>query len=707
MIKSRISLAAPYISNCLPFHRYACLRSKIQSRSIATEPLIKLRDYQEHAVKNTLESIERGVKRPAVVLATGGGKTVVMSHLIPQIKSQNKGDKVLVLAHKQELVRQAAATIHRSNPDLRVCIDMAKAKPDLENQDVVVASVPTLVYRTRMERYDPTQYKAIILDECHHATAHSWMKILDYFGALEADAKVYTIGFTATLERADGMSLGKVFEEIVFERNLITMIRARELCDVRLSKIEVSIDWSKVRSSEGDFVQKDLSEAVNKEDINVMVTQGYMQLKKKHNYKSTLVFCVDIEHCKTLCGVLQRNGVKAQYVTGETVHHERRAILEDFRNGNIEVLCNVLVFTEGTDIPNIDSLVLARPTQSRSLLIQMIGRGLRLHKQKDVCDVIDMVDATKHGFESTPTLLGMESAMRAAGKSDQEINQTMETLLEDTILHNPQEEARLKKEEQVFRAQKQLSDMEIRFQTIEGFADIERVKGDLQDIAEDINRIIRESRLPWARFAYNQWGITIGSRKFLLQRIEDSTEFEFCEVTFTSMTTLIASGFKASRTQRNVIRRSKSVKELVLAADNMLFSKLMVLEHMKRPASEKQITFIVNKLKSKVESQYGKSTEELTEKLKTWRMMRAANLCFAISLSVNCLWVKWELASLFGYSNETKHRMKRRLNKVDRKLASDQYLPEGPEWPKKPTSDPSTITSEKASGSLNLESAQR
>lgn len=215
MIKSRISLAAPYISNCLPFHRYACLRSKIQSRSIATEPLIKLRDYQEHAVKNTLESIERGVKRPAVVLATGGGKTVVMSHLIPQIKSQNKGDKVLVLAHKQELVRQAAATIHRSNPDLRVCIDMAKAKPDLENQDVVVASVPTLVYRTRMERYDPTQYKAIILDECHHATAHSWMKILDYFGALEADAKVYTIGFTATLERADGMSLGNEFGESV------------------------------------------------------------------------------------------------------------------------------------------------------------------------------------------------------------------------------------------------------------------------------------------------------------------------------------------------------------------------------------------------------------------------------------------------------------------------------------------------------------
>lgn len=677
MIRSRRSFFGHF---SLRYHlnRLWWQRSNIStSESASTENPIKLRDYQIDAVKNTLDAIKRGVNRPAVVLATGGGKTVVMSDLIPRITSRNTGDKVLILAHKQELVRQAAITIQRINPDLEVCIDMAQSKPDLESIDVVVASVPTLVFKSRLERYKPGDFKAIILDECHHATANSWTKILNYFGALEKEPKIYTIGFTATLERADGMSLGKVFEEIVFERNLITMIRARELCDVRLSKIEVSIDWSKVRSSGGDFVQKDLSEAVNKDDINVMVTRGFMQLKKKYNYKSTLIFCVDIEHCKTLCGVLRKNGIKAQYVTGETVHHERRAILDDFRSGEIEVLCNVLVFTEGTDIPNIDSLVLARPTKSRNLLIQMIGRGLRLHQEKDVCDVIDMVDATKHGFNTIPTLLGMESAMRVAGKSELQIDESMERLLEDTILHNPREKARLKKVDLIVQLQRQLSNLELSFQTIEGFADIER-RGDVEEVQEDINRIIRESKLPWARFTYDQWGITVGKKNFMLERCPD--QFQFYEVSYATMSRLIASGFKAHRSHVNVIRQSKSIKELVLDAENMLYSRLVVLEHMKRPATSKQIAFIVKKLKNKVELLYGGTPEELAEKLKPWRMIRAANLCFAVKVSVNCLWVKWELARLFGYSENTKLRMKKRLNKVDKKLASDQYLPEGPQF---------------------------
>lgn len=646
------------------------------SESPSTENPMKLRDYQVDAVKNTLDAIKRGVNRPAVVLATGGGKTVVMSDLIPRITSRNTGDKVLVLAHKQELVRQAAITIQKINPDLEVCIDMAKSKPDLESIDVVVASVPTLVFRTRLERYNPGDFKAIILDECHHATANSWTKILNYFGALEDKPKIYTIGFTATLERADGMSLGKVFEEIVFERNLITMIRAKELCDVRLSKIDVTIDWSKVRSTGGDFVQKDLSEAVNKDDINVMVTRGFMQLKKKYNYKSTLIFCVDIEHCKTLCGVLQKNGIKAQYVTGETVHHERRAILDDFRGGKIEVLCNVLVFTEGTDIPNIDSLVLARPTKSRNLLIQMIGRGLRLHQEKDVCDVIDMVDATKHGFETIPTLLGMEADMRARGKSELQIDESLEKLLEDTILHNPREKARLKKVDLIVELQKQLSNLELNFQTIEGFADVEK-RGAVEEVDEDINRIIRESKLPWARFSYDKWGISVVNRNFMLERCPD--QFQFYEVSYASMSELVASGFKANRLHVNVIRQSKSIQEVVLDADNMLYSKLVALEHMKRPATDKQIAFIVKKLKAKVELVYGGGSQELADKLKPWLMIRASNLCFAAKVSVNCLWVKWELANLYGYSRYTQIRMKKRLTKVDKKLASDQYLPEGPQ----------------------------
>ncbi|KAM9931811.1 hypothetical protein OXX80_008541 [Metschnikowia pulcherrima] len=127
------------------------------------------------------------------------------------------------------------------------------------------------------------------------------------------------------------------------------------------------------------------------------VANAYIQLQQELGLKSTLVFCVDINHCKTLCGVLQAHGVNAQYVTGETAKHVRQDILEDFKQGKIAVLCNVLVFTGGTDIPNIDSLILARPTKSRPLLTQMVGRGLRLHKGKDICHVIDMVSTMKVG----------------------------------------------------------------------------------------------------------------------------------------------------------------------------------------------------------------------------------------------------------------------------------------------------------------------
>lgn len=640
---------------------------------------VKLRDYQLDAVKSTLEAIDRGVKRPAVVLATGGGKTVVMSHLIPRLKSFNKGDKVLVLAHKQELVRQAAHTIHSMNPDLRVTIDMLTSRPDLEGIDVIIGSVPTLVYKTRLDRYNPNEFKAIILDECHHATAHSWMKILNHFGALDEDPKICVIGFTATLDRSDGISLGKVFQEIVFERNLITMIRAKELCDVRLSKINVKLGLENVKTHQGDFVQKDLSDAVNKEDINVTVTRGLMQLKKKYNFKSTLVFCVDIAHCKTLCGVLQRNGISAQYVTGNTVSHERRAILEDFKDGKIEVLCNVLVFTEGTDIPNIDSLVLARPTQSRSLLIQMIGRGLRLHQLKDICDVIDMVDATKHGLESTPTLLGLEQELKAAGKTEEQIDKSMEELLESAMLTNTSkdEEERLREEQRVFETLQRLSNLGVKFQTIEGFADIEGSKKDAEEVKTEITQAIRSSKIPWARLGYNQWGITIGKENYVLQR--SGEEYQLAELVFTSLDIIIASKYKSERYRFRPIRQSKDFKALVMAADTMLFRKLLTSGFQNRPATEKQASFLASKLKTKVGTTYGKSADDIKEIVRTWRLGRAANLILATKLSINSLWVKWELAKMFGFSNETESRMRREIKKIDRKRPDfEDYVPKRP-----------------------------
>ncbi|GBL48616.1 hypothetical_protein [Candidozyma auris] len=640
---------------------------------------IKLRDYQETAVHKTLSALERGLKRPAIVLATGGGKTVVMSHLIPQLKSINTGDKVLVLAHKQELVRQAASTISKIIPGARLGIDMSTSKPDIHDKDIVVASVPTLVYKTRLDRYNPADFKAIILDECHHATAHSWMKILKHFQALDEGSKIYVIGFTATLERADGISLGQVFQEIVFERNLITMIRARELCDVRLSKINVDIDWSKLRTHQGDFVQKELAEVVNKDDINVTVTRGLMQLKKKHNLKSTLVFCVDIAHCKTLCGVLQRNGVKAQYVTGNTVAHERRAILEDFRRGEIEVLCNVLVFTEGTDIPNIDSLVLARPTQSKSLLIQMIGRGLRLHQDKSVCNVIDMVDATRHGFNTTATLLGIEKELQAKGMAEDEITSRMEELLDNAVLVNAaeNEQKRLDEERQVFEVSQRLKHLGLKFETIEGFAELEKSKTDKLMNSQDINQALRNSKVTWARLGYSRWGVSVGRENFVINREED--QFVLSELTFVPLEVIFASKFKSDRFRLRPIRKSNNIKELILAAENILYGKVLRSGFKSRPVTTKQVNFIVSKLKAKAKTIYDKTPEDIASEVCRWRLGRASNLILAAKISVNSLWVKWELAHMFGYSKDTEGRIKKMAKQIDKdSKLSENFIPRGP-----------------------------
>ncbi|KAF3990240.1 hypothetical protein FT663_03284 [Candidozyma haemuli var. vulneris] len=650
---------------------------QLRTMASSASSRMRLRDYQEVAVGNTLDAFKNGIKRAAVVLATGGGKTVVMAHLIPQIKSMNKGDKVLVLAHKQELVRQAANTILQVNPQLRVGIDMSTSKVNTDEKDVVVASVPTLINMSRLSRYNPNDFKAIFLDECHHATAGSWKKILNYFGALEEDSSHYVVGLTATLERADGISLSKVFQDIVFERNLITMIRAKELCDVRLSRIGVQIDWSKVRQKAGDFVSKDLSEAVNREDINATVAQGYLQLKEKYNFKSTLIFCVDIKHCRTLCGVLQSRGVKAQYVTGETVHHERQAILEDFRNGKIDVLCNVLVFTEGTDIPNIDSLILARPTRSRSLLIQMIGRGLRLHQQKDLCDVIDMADNTKFGVESRATLLGLEEELRAAGKSEKEIDESLEAVIDSAVVRDIDEEEVKRKAIEALETREKLNEMSIRFQTIEGFAELHKTKTD-EEVAEEVNQAAKTCRIPLARLNINEWGFGVGYEDYVLRSGEKG--FELAKVRFAPIEAIYASGFKIQRAHFEVIKRSDSMVDLILATENMFYGKIRAKGFWKRPISESQLTFLTRRLTSKARTNHDKSPEELRARLKeTMSMGRASNLCIAVMLA-RPLWVSWELARMFGYHSRSMHRMRQAFKTVDKKKENYKHLvPTDPE----------------------------
>jgi len=187
------------------------------------------------------------------------------------------------------------------------------------------------------------------------------------------------------------------------------MIEENWLSDVVFTTVEMKADLTKVSSgANGDFQTSSLSKVINTDETNELLVQTWRAKAKDRD--STLIFCVDLSHVTSLTARFREYGIDAQFVTGDTPTKVRSARIDAFRNGEFPVLLNCGVFTEGTDIPNIDCVLLARPTKSRNLLVQMIGRGMRLHKDKDNCHIIDMVSALSSGVVSTPTLFGLDPA---------------------------------------------------------------------------------------------------------------------------------------------------------------------------------------------------------------------------------------------------------------------------------------------------------
>ncbi|KAI4752559.1 DEAD/DEAH box helicase-like protein [Aureobasidium sp. EXF-3400] len=216
------------------------------------------------------------------------------------------------------------------------------------------------------------------------------------------------VGVSATFSRHDGLRLGAAIDEIVYHKDYLDMIEGDWLSTASFTTVQSGADLSKVRSlgKKGDFQTGDLSQAVNNDEINQITVQAW--LAKAQDRKATLVFCVDLAHVSSLTAMFRRFGIDARFITGDTPKQIRTERLDAFKNGEFPVLLNCGIFTEGTDIPNIDCVLLARPTKSRNLLVQMIGRGLRLHPGKEDCHVIDMVASLETGIVTSPTLFGLD-----------------------------------------------------------------------------------------------------------------------------------------------------------------------------------------------------------------------------------------------------------------------------------------------------------
>lgn len=332
-----------------------------------------LRPYQLDAVRATFAGWARGLRSVAFVLPTGDGKTRTFTAVLDEWLATNPGRRVLVVAHRIELIEQAAADI-REYTDRSVGIVMATRNQ--AGAEVVVASVQTLASDRR--RAMIRNVGLIIVDECHRSAARSYVSLLAYW----PDAKV--LGVTATFSRSDDLGLGLVFEDVVYHRTIADSIAGRgnggvpSLVRPRGLRVTVEdLDLRRVRTlgKLGDYREGDLGRAIGDSLAPKRVAEAWLEHAAG---RQGLLFAPTVESAGAFADALNAEGIPARLVHGGTTPGERSAALDAFRAGSVAVLCNCSVFTEGTNLPMASVCVVARPTKSSGLYIQMVGRALRL-----------------------------------------------------------------------------------------------------------------------------------------------------------------------------------------------------------------------------------------------------------------------------------------------------------------------------------------
>lgn len=339
---------------------------------------IELRPYQQEAVSSILQSL-RTHRTTLLILATGLGKTVTFG-AVAQIGARH-GRRVLVVAHREELIDQAAETLRRFG--LSVAIERADQRVDSTDlPDVTIASLQTMRGK-RLERFPSSAFALVIIDEAHHATAKSYRAILDHFET----AKV--LGVTATPDRADGTGLGKVFDSVAYRMEIGDGMRGGFLAPIVLRSVTVEgLDLSTIRVRAGDFDRAALEAELRRED-NMHAVAG--SLAALIGDRQTLAFTAGVQQAHDLAACVRARRIRAAAVDGSTPRDERERIRDAYRAGEIQVVANAMIWTEGFDAPETSCVALIRPTRSRSLISQMIGRGLRLAPGKTDCLVLDFV----------------------------------------------------------------------------------------------------------------------------------------------------------------------------------------------------------------------------------------------------------------------------------------------------------------------------
>lgn len=368
----------------------------------------QLREYQVECLESSVEARARGINHQMWVLGTGSGKTEMFSR-IPEY--HENALPMLVLAHREELLEQAKTKLLGANPDLKVEIEMG-AQYASDSADVVCASVATLgrTGSPRIERFPKDHFKTVVVDECHHSSSTTYRNVLDYFEG------AFRVGVTATPKRTDNVRLDDVFQEIIFEKNMLSLINEGYLSKPISYRFNSSVDLSDVNVNAGDYAIGQLSEVVNVEARHIVAVEAFEKIAEEIGREpSTVVFCTDVAHAEDLAEYFTSKGYPAKAISG--MSEDREEIIAGHKADEFKVLTNCMIAVEGYDDPGIEAIIMARPTKSNIYYSQAVGRGARLDGRDNKFYVIDIVDASRGSRPiSVLSLMGLPPEFEANGE---------------------------------------------------------------------------------------------------------------------------------------------------------------------------------------------------------------------------------------------------------------------------------------------------
>lgn len=366
---------------------------------------LHLRDYQTAAVEAVEGGFDAGITRAGMSLPTGAGKTIVFAEII-----KRSNERTLVIAHRRELIDQAVQKISFMGID-PYDIGVVMADRNQPHHPIVVASIQSIVNQRRLAQLG--RFGLIVIDEAHHSSSPSYVQVTRALG-MGKGLPTKGLGVTATWDRADGVGLDAVWEQVVYEVHIESLIAAGHLCDVRALSIETHLDTSTIGTHHGEYDMGEVEARIVDSDYADTLAHAVRTYAED---RTSLVFAPNVATAFVYRDALRHEEITSEVVSGKTPKDERAATLQRFQEGRLRTIVNCGVFTEGTDIPRISCVVMGRPTQSRALYQQMAGRGLRTFPGKDACVVIDLVGITQdHKLQKAASLIG-----RTARKGTKEV----------------------------------------------------------------------------------------------------------------------------------------------------------------------------------------------------------------------------------------------------------------------------------------------